>query len=214
MAVLRHHARRQRIEEQRDVRRVLGQRRHSEGIAREYHQSHLPTGTLAQQRGQLGPRLGQPRRRQIARQGGAGQVQRNHQRLLRLPQRLFVLAEAGAGQGDDRQCGRAQRQPARPCARAICRTALQQVRQQVGVDHVAPRIAALRLAAPPPRKHRQYQQRQQPPRAQEMTAESRFTRLRSSSASTPMLSAPSGPRIALIFGRTAARRLTGPRRSA
>ena len=49
-AVDRHHVRRQRIEEQRDVGRIVGQRRDGEGVAGEGHQPDLPACALAQQR--------------------------------------------------------------------------------------------------------------------------------------------------------------------
>ena len=168
VAVDRHHVRRQRIEEHRDVGGVFGQRRDGVGIVGEGDQCHLPAGAFAQQGRDLRPRLGQPRRRQVARQGGAGQVQRDDQRGLGLPQGMFRLAETRAGHRQQRQGGRQQSEPPRPLPARRPGGAIEQVRQQVRIHRLLPHAAALRARAPPPREEGQHQQAEQPPRAQEM----------------------------------------------
>jgi hypothetical protein len=93
-AVDRHHVGRERIEEQGDVRRVVGQRRNGIGLVRVGNQTDLAASEFLQQRRDLGPRLQQARGRQVVREDRTRQVQRDHQRRPRLPQRLFALAPA------------------------------------------------------------------------------------------------------------------------
>ena len=197
-AVAGHEVGRQRVEEQGNVGRVLGQRRHGVGIVGEHHQRHLPALAFAQQGGELGARLRQPRWRQVARQHRVGQVQRDHQRRSRLPKRALLLAQARPGQRQHRERHPGQRQHAGPCAARRMPCVLQQVRQQVRIDRIAPGIAFARLPAPPPPEQRQQQQDRQPPGTQELEVGQGVhcdapARRRTASAIRPSMSAaPSG----------------------
>ena len=211
MTVHRHHVRRQRIEEQRNVVGIVGQRRHGERIVGKCDQCHLPARAQPQQFGQFRPRLRQPVRRQVVGQRRARQVQRDHQRFLRLQQGLRQLPPAWSGQRQRRQRPSHQRHPPRPFGTRRCaRIRLQQMRQQVRVDDAFPDVATPPLGA---RRHRHpdrnQQQPQQPPRAQEMQLSEvgehlvHARRSRSASASTPRPSAsPSGQGYSSIFGRS------------
>ena len=195
MAVFRHHVRRQRIEEQRDIGGILGQRRHGVGVVGEGDQRDLPAGAFAQQGRDLGAGLREPRGRQVARQHRARQVDCDHQRRLALPQGMFGLAEARAGHREQGQRRRQQAEPACPLPVLRATSCIEQVRQQVRVHRVLPHAAVFRLRAPPPCEQGQGQQAEQPPRAQEMQLReigerSVHARLRASSASRPSSSAP------------------------
>ena len=77
MSVDRHHVGRERIEEERDVGGIVGQRRDGECVVGECDQAHLPARAFAQQRGEFRARLQQARRRQIRGQRAARQIERD-----------------------------------------------------------------------------------------------------------------------------------------
>ena len=197
LAVLRHDVRLQCVKEQRHVGRVLGQGRHGVRIVRIGDKGDLPASTLAQQGRDLRARLGQPRGLQVARQRGAGQVQRDHQWRAGLPQRVFLLAHAGTRQCQHGQDRRQQAQPARQRATRRGFAGVEQVRQQVRIHSVAPSAAPARARLPPPCDQRQRQQAKQPAGPQEMqlgeVREEAHARLRTTSASKPNANAaPNG----------------------
>ena len=216
LPVHRHDLRRQCVEEQRDVGRVIGQWRHGERLVGIRDQRHFATAALAQQQRQFRAHLQQPARRQVGRAGMAGQVQHHDQRRLRFPQRLLHLAPARPGQGQHRQQqGDRHGQPSAAGAAAAIR---QHVRQEVRVHRAAP-IATPAPPVPAAQQHgRQQQQRPQPIRADEMQAvPERDHRRRSgqASASRPSSSAAaSGHAYRSRRGRSAGPALrTGSRRS-
>ena len=199
MPILRHDIRRQRIEEQGDVGGIRGQRRDGVGIVGERDQRDFATRAFLQQAGELRTRLRQPRGWQIARQHRAGQVDRDHQRRFRLPQRPFGLAKTRARHRQQRECQSEQTEPARP--RPALRTGciVEQMRQQMRIHSVLPHAVPTRSHAPPPCKHGQREQAQQPPRAQEMQLRKigqrgTHARLRSSTASRPSSNAQASGR--------------------
>ena len=199
MAIGRHHVRRQRVQEQRHVAGVIGQRGDGVGILGEGDQRHLPAAALPQQGRELGARLREARGRQVAGQRGERQVQRHHQRLPCLPQRDRLLAQARASHRDERQGERRQRGPAAPWPHGLAvALAVQQVRQQVRIHHLPPALPLACRAPQGPGQQRQREQAQQPPRAQDMQLrqglEHRVHRRRpAASASRPTSSAaPSG----------------------
>ncbi|MNN05521.1 hypothetical protein D3C81_1182860 [compost metagenome] len=98
LSIQRHDFRRQRIQKQRDIGRVIGQRRHGEGFPRIGNQCHFAALAFAQQGGELGPHLQQPRWRQIRGANAAGKVEHDHQRRLGFPQRLLHLPPTRPGQ--------------------------------------------------------------------------------------------------------------------
>ncbi|MNU94539.1 hypothetical protein D3C71_845250 [compost metagenome] len=166
LAITRHHLRRQRIQVQRHVCSVVGQRRHGIGIFGIHHQTHLPALTGAQQRTDFCPRLQQPRGWQVGRGDATGQILHHHQRRAGLIDRLRLLSPAGASH---RQCRQGPAQQQRPWqARASLSLASQQVRQQVGIDHLPPRVAAPLPVHSHRHDQRQCRQHPQPLRAQEM----------------------------------------------
>ena len=170
-AVARHHVRRQRIQEQRDVVGVAGQRRDRVGIVGEGHQRNLSATAGAQNVRDLGARLQQPRRLHIRGLHGERHVHRDHQRVAVLPQRLRHGAPARARQRQHRQReGDRQRRRRQHCPPSAgrARPALQQMRQQVRVDGVAPDVAAQAAAAQPPQQRRYREQAEQPQRPQEL----------------------------------------------
>ena len=170
VAVARHHVRRQRIQEQRDVVGVIGQRRHGVGVLGEGHQRDLPAAARAQDLRDLGAGLQQSGRLYVRGQACVGQIHRDHQRIAVLPQRLRQRAPARPGQRQQHQHGRDhaghRRQGAAPTAATGLR-ALQQMRQQMRVHRFAPHIAAQAPVPQPPHQQRNRQQPQQPQRAQE-----------------------------------------------
>ena len=174
-AVARHHLRRQRIEEQRDVLAVVGERRHRVGIVGKGDQRDL-AGAAAQDPRDLVARLQQPRRRHIGGVGRRGHVHRDHQRIAILQQRLRHFAPARPGQrqhgerGGQRQ--RDLRQPPAPAV-AVAPVGLQQMRQQMRVDHLAPDVTTRALTTRPPQQRRNRQQPGQPQRAQELEIDHR-----------------------------------------
>ena len=166
LSVHRHHIRLQRIQEQGHVGGIIGQRRHGESFTCISDQRDLATGTFAQQGGQLGPHLQQARRRQVGSRNRTGHIHGDHQRRMRLPQRLFALAPAWPGQ---HQYGDDETQRAQPHATThdIAAT-FQQMRQQVCVHHVLPHVATTLAHAPQGPQRGQGQQGPQPVRTQEM----------------------------------------------
>ena len=164
LAVVGHHLRRQRIDEQFDVGGVVGQRRHDVGIVGVGDQRDLPAAAFAQDAGELGAHLQQAGRRQVGGPRGLGQVHRDDQRRAVLPQGLRQAAPARPGQGQDRegQRQRGQHVAARDASIARIAAAFDQVMQQVRIDRIAPHVAAQAQAMQPPRQHRHQDQREQP----------------------------------------------------
>lgn len=166
LAITRHHIRRQGIQIQRDVAAVIGQRRDGVGIFGVHHQPHLPTLACAQELADLGPCLQQARRWQVGGSDAAGQIQHDQQRCAGLEHRLCLLPPA---RPRHRQC--CQRPTQQHCQwqpHATASTGRQQMRQQVRIHRLPPRIAAPLPVQRHGENHRQGQQGPQPFRAQEV----------------------------------------------
>lgn len=167
IARLGHDLRRQRIEEQRDVGGVVGERRDGERVARIGDQAGRPTVAFTQQFGQFRSCLQQARWRQVTGKRRLRHVHRNHHRRAAMHQRMFDGAPARPGQRKYRQHPRHALQRQHGSAMA-CDAALGKVRKQVRIDRFAPGVFA--PAAPMPCKHdqRQRQQGPEPCRTQQM----------------------------------------------
>ena len=180
MAIGGHHVRRQRIQEQRHVAGIVGQRGDGVGILGERDQRHLPAAVPATA-SRVWRACREPRGREVAGQRGERQVQRHHQWLP--PAQRDRLRGAGSGRHrDERQGERRQRGPAaprphglavaRPSSRCGSRCASTACRQPW----------RWRAAPQAPGQQRQREQAQQPPRAQDMQT---ATGPRTSRSSTP-----------------------------
>ena len=166
-AVGGHDVRCQGVQEQADVARVFGQRRHGVGFTGKNHERHFATRARLQDLADRRARLQQTRGLQVVGQRCAGQVQRDHQRRGLLPQRLFLLAPAGARQCQDRQRADGGREQ-RAAGAAPPRPRRQKVRQQVRIHPSRPCIIAAPAPMPPREQQHKCQQRPQPLRPDEV----------------------------------------------
>ena len=168
LAVGGHDVGRQRIEVQRQVGGVLGQRCDREGVIGEDQQGRLARAAGREQSGELGARLQQPRGRQVAGVRRGGQLERDHQRRRRRAlQRRRQLAPARSGQGEHR-AQRGEHPASEPQQSTTIDPTFDQMRQQMRIDRAAPDIRIATSRPPAPGQHRQHEQRPQPQRPREM----------------------------------------------
>ena len=135
---------------------ILGQGRDHEGFVGKHHESRLPLLGAVQNIPQFVLGANQAGRLDIGGIHGAGQIQHHHPGQFALIHRLGQLAPHGTSQGGDgddpRQGDQYQRQKALPP-----RLPGQQMREQVGIAHLAPRRAG---QMPPVEQPQQSGQRQ------------------------------------------------------
>jgi hypothetical protein len=161
-AALGHDVRMQRVQIQRDVREVLGQRGDGERIARVDHQRDLPAAAPPQDLGDFGARALQPRRRQIGGEHALRQIQRDHQRRAVFPQRLRRFAPTRPRQREkERRVSHRQRErreyapePMHPAAVGLRLSPCSRWPQQMRIDRVAPDALRAPPTPPPPQQRR------------------------------------------------------------
>jgi hypothetical protein len=106
MAVDGHDVGREAVEEQRDVRGILGEGRDGVRVVGEGDEPDLAAVAFAQERGDLRARLQQARRREVRGRGGARQVDRDDERRAALPRRLRDLPPRRPREREERKGGR------------------------------------------------------------------------------------------------------------
>ena len=208
----RHDAGIQRIDQVAHGVDVIGQRCGDKGVSGIADQGGLHVAALFEDVVELVARALQAGRLDVGGEHGRGKFDRQHAGCVVLVKRHGLAFPGGAGHGQaSKDPGRAGKQCS-AALRALDR-GVDQVRQQVRIDHRPP---VSRLGPPPlpnDRRQRQHGQRQQPPRAQEMEigerihdgAATRATRSRSQGSSKPStatsIAAASGTAYSSLTGR-------------